>query len=193
MNFETLQPLLVAWVKSLTETDVALFENEPRPRHNGTLVLLSWVSIVTRGIEDQRYEVADVPIPESNLTPQTIGLRSATLQISIETLDQRPGAPNAVALAERFRSRVRKPSSLALLEEMNLGLINVGAARKADYKVDQRWISRQLVEVGFNATAFETDTAITSIERAKVTSTIQNAAGDALPPSLQAVAEIIPE
>lgn len=192
MDLETLQPLLVGWVRSLTEVDVVLFENAPRPHHSGTLVLLSWVSMVSVGVEDQRYEDSERSAPALNLTPQTVGLRLVTLQLSIETLSQRPGAPNAFTLAERFRSRARCPASLAAIAAMALGLVRVGSTLKADYRVDQRWVSRVIVEVRFNATAFETSSPINTIETAKVSTALKNPAGDDLPVALQISEEVLP-
>lgn len=192
MNFATLQPLLLAWVKALTGLDVAVFQNEPRPRHNGTLVLLSWVSNTSVGIDDLRWEITDDPIPALNATATVSGCRRLALQVSIENLDQRP-ATHAQALCEKLRARTRLPSSLALIKAMELGLVSVGDVRQADYKVDQHWVSRALVEFRFNASSFEADIAVTSIETVEVTSQFEDVDGTVLPDALQLIATVFPQ
>jgi hypothetical protein len=206
MNFETLQPALVTWVKALTGLDVVVFENEPRPMHNGAIGVLSWTSNVGVGQDETRWDddgstapsppwdgTGDAPTP--NLTPVQVGNRLLALQVSIETHNTKPDAPHALALAERLRARARRPSSLASLEAMNLGLVDVQTTARADYRgVDQRWIARVVSEVRFNATSFEQDSdgATYSIETVGVTATLTDPAGESLAPSLQLSGEVMP-
>lgn len=197
MNFPTYQPALVTWVKALTGLAVVQFENEPRVQHDGRLGLLSWVSARGVGTDEVRIDVdSGAAKPSPNLTPVQLGQRSLTLQISIEVHDQRATA-HARMLLEQLRDRVRWPSSMKTLRTANLGLANVGTVTPADYRVSApvpRWISRCLLEVTFNATTEEVDTAgkFPSIETVEVTSHIKNPAGVEVAPSLQLIAEEMP-
>jgi hypothetical protein len=66
VNYETLQPALVTWIAALLGNPpglVVVWENEPRPRHNGTLVVLSWVSTIGIGRDETRWEIDGTVYP----------------------------------------------------------------------------------------------------------------------------------
>lgn len=115
----------------------------------------------------------DVPIPDSNATPQTLTCRAMTLQIGIETFDQNPDT-NAFLLLEKLRGYIYGPKSQAILSSANLGLIDMDQTTKADYVVDQRWISRAVASVRFNQSDVTDDTTstTTTIESVDVTDAI---------------------
>jgi hypothetical protein len=196
-DLTTVQTALKTWVRSLTgiaSTDVVLFENEPRVHHNGTLVLLSWLSDVGVGTHETRYEDSEEAPPAPNMTPVLVGCSLITLQISVETHSQDPAIPSARVLSMRLRDRVRRPSSLALLASLNLGLVSVAPIRQVDYRVDRRMVARMIVEVGFNATSFDrdTDSSVGSLETIEVTSVITAPSGDPVSSDLQLTEEVMP-
>lgn len=188
MNFETLEPGLVEWVTTLVETTdvVVVWENAPRPRHNGTLVVLSCPAIAQVGRDETRWNHdASAPVL-SEMVPTVVGNRIMTLSISLETLDQTSGT-NARALAERVRSRVRWPSSHTTLRTLNLGIIDALQVIRADYRVDQRWVCRYVVDVRLSAIACAEDAAgsTASIRSVGTTATIKNPVGTTLPVPIQ--------
>jgi hypothetical protein len=191
------QTALKAWARALlglASNDPVLFENEPRVMFNRVLVLLSWVSGAGVGVDETRYEDSGATAPAANMVPVLTGARVAVLQVAVETLSQAPDAPNARALCERLRDRLRRPSSLAALKAANLGLIDAQVITVADAKRDQRFNARAVVEVRFNATSFDRDAdgAVSSIERVVLTSHVAKPDGAQLPAELQMTAEEIP-
>jgi len=193
MDYEKLQNALSAWIATNGELPLVQWQNEPRKRHNGVLALLSWVSDLPVGIEDQRFALDEtVAAPGKNLTPKTVVQSVATMQVSIETHSQSPSSPHARAFASRLRALARSADSLADLASANVGLVSVGGIRTADYAVDQRAISRCIVEFRFNLSEVVAGRPINTIERVQVTSTIKDPAGTALAQSLQAEDEVLP-
>lgn len=198
MTLAQLQTALKAWVVALAgltaSRDPVVFADEPRPMHNGTLALLTWVSGAPRGLDELRYEDNEEPAPAANMVPVVVGNRVRALQLEFETLSQDPAAPSALALCERVRDRLRRPSSLAALKAMNLGFVDAGLITVPDRKSDQRWRARTLLEVRFNATSFDRDAdgAVSAIETVVLTSHVRGTDGAALPAAQQFNAEEIP-
>lgn len=198
MDFASLEPALKAWARALlgwAATDPVVFENEPRPRHNGRIATLALVSAVGVGVDETRYEDTGALAPLPNLAPAVVGARVLAVQIAVETVDQRPGSPHARAALERLRARLRWPSSLAALAAANVALIGAGTTSSADYlSADKRFVARALLEVRLNASSFEADAlgATGAIESVAVTSDVTTPADASLPPALQMVDETIP-
>lgn len=190
MKLADVQPALKAWVAILSGVDPAfvVFENEPRPRTNGTLALLSWVSDAAVGVDENRYEDSGAAAPDGNLLPVSVGDRLVALQVGFETTDQRPDAPNARACAVRMRDRIRLRSSLSRIADMNLGLVGTDPIVQADYRAEQRMVARAVLGLRFNATSYERDDAagiVGQIESVDVTSQLADVDGAQLPAALQ--------
>jgi hypothetical protein len=193
MDFESLQPAIVAWLKTLTGLDVVIWENDPRPLAPGLVALLAWLDEPVVGVDEQRVEDSGAPAPTPDLTPVVVGVRTLTLQVGLETFRQDPAAPHARALASRLRARLHLPSSHAALAAANLGLIGAGPAVRADYRGDGgRWVARVVVELRFNATTCEVDAALPSLAAAEVTSTFVTPTGAAETADLQLAGDAIP-
>jgi hypothetical protein len=198
MTLAQLQTALKAWVVALAGLNAArdpvVFANEPRPMHNGTLALLTWVSGAGVGRDETRYEDNAAPAPAPDLVPVVVGNRVRVLQVEFITLSQDPAAPSALALIEQVRNRLRWESSKTALDAMNLGLIDSGVITVPDGKSDQRWRARTLLEVRFNASSFERDTAgaAPSIATVEVTSHLSNVDGTQLPAAQQFDHEVMP-
>lgn len=189
MNLATIEPALVQWAAALTgvEASCVLWENAPRVRHNGRLVLLSWVSRTGVGVDATAWNYAANADPLAEMTPSAEGARELVVQVSVEvTTDQRPGY-NAAALAEQARTRIRWPRALAMLEASGLALATVGPATQADYPADGRLVSRSLFEVRFNAVASEADAAgaTSYIATVGATGTVRAPDGTDVPSTLQ--------
>lgn len=191
MDFETIEPALCTLVASATgvEASCVLFENAPRPRHNGHLALLSWVSTGNVGgaTDEERWSYTADADPLQEMRVVLAGPRELRLQVSVETLDQRPGH-TARALAERARARFAAPSARAALEAVGLAFVRATEVTRADYRVDGRVVPRSLFEVQMNgAASFEDEASRTSyIASVEVTATVTRPDGtDVTPPSLQ--------
>ena len=158
MNHATIEPALCSLASAITGVESALcvFQNAKRPVHNGTLVTLSWVGIRGVGTDETEWTYAANADPLLEMTPTVKGQRGATLQVTIESTDQRPGY-TAHAIADRARTRLYRPSSLDALAAVDLALATVGDTITTDSKVDGRWISRCTFDVRLNGLASEAD------------------------------------
>ena len=181
MNFPAIKAALKTLVATLTGAALVQFENEPRKAYHGVIVLLSWVSGVGVGIDENRWDIDEnIDAPDPNATPIIHGLRTLALQVSAEVHDQRTVSEDARGMLEHLRTRIRRAASLAALKAVNIGLIDCGNVLQSDYKVDGHVVSRCLIELRFNAVEFDRDTdgATSTIETVEVTSHAANTAGD---------------
>lgn len=83
--------------------------------------------------------------------------RTPAMQIGIESFTQDP-AQNGFFLLEKLRGLMRGRASLAILATANLGLADMDATTKADYRVDNHFVSRAVASVRFNLSDTATDT-----------------------------------
>lgn len=160
MDLATIEPALASLASTLTGVEAAccVWENAPRPRSNGRLVLLSWVAIAGAGVDETAWDYAENEDPLLEMTPTVVGQRKATLQLSVEVLDQRSGY-NARQLAERARTLAQGPSSLAALLAVGLAFASAEPVQQADYRLDGRMVSRCTLDLHLNALSTVTDTA----------------------------------
>lgn len=190
MDFAVIEPGLAAIASVLTGVNplCCQWENAPRAQSDdGRLVLLSWVSISPRGTDETSWDFdAGASNPLLEMTPTVGGQRVASWQLSIQSPDQSPGQTSR-HLAERARTRLQWPSTLAGLRALGLALASAGDTTPADYPVDGRWVSRTILEVRLNASASEVDTAGRTGHIATVVldGTVTGVTGDPIPDSLQ--------
>lgn len=191
MNFEGIQAAIAAWVLSLlgwtAPADPVVWEDDVRPYDNGRIAILAWVAGATAGVDELRYLDNAAAAPAADLDVELNGCRVLTLQIGVEVLDQRPAA-HARGCLETLRARLRAPASLAALDAANLGLVDAAQVARADYKADGRWVSRCVLDVRLNATAFyaAVDDATSSIAAVALRSdTLRSGDGADLPASGQ--------
>lgn len=193
MDFVAIEDALCAWVKDRTGVRFAVFEDRPRPMHDGRIAVLSWVADAGLGIDELRYEDSGA-LTGNELVATIASVGTITLQIGFESFDQRPGAPHARELARRMRARLRMPESLAALERLNIGLIGADTSTQADYRADQRMVARTVLSIRFNVSNLEREEAPQrgSIASTDVTSTISDVDGSVLPATYQMDHEDIP-
>lgn len=187
MDLSVIGPGLLAWASSLTgvEASCCQWENDPRVAHNGSLVLLRWVSEVGVGEDETLYTYAANADPLLEMTPTVSGNRLVVVQIDIEVHDQRAGV-NAHALASRARTRIRWPSSLAALATLDLAMVGTEQIVVTDYELDGRFVSRRTMDVRLNASSRETDSAgaVPYIATVTTTATITHPDGSAVDPDI---------
>lgn len=193
MTTQSVRSALAAWVKALSGVEIAVWENDPRPMHNGVIALLSWGASDVVGVDDLRWQYAENESPLEEMTPAVQGDRVLRVQVAFETTLQAI-AGNARELCERMRSRLRRPSSLAALAAVGLGLVSAGPAVQADYRAQQHMVARALFDVTLNATTWDADAdgATSYIATVEVTSHVSDVSGDELPASLQMQEQVIP-
>lgn len=158
MNHTTIEPALCALIATLTGLDPAyvVFQNAAQPTGWRQRVTLSWVALQGVGTDESRWVYAANANPLLEMTPTVEGPRAATLQLSFDSTDQRPGYTGH-HLAELVRTRLMRPSALATLAAADLALGRIGDILTADYKADGRWISRCVLDVRLNGKASEAD------------------------------------
>jgi hypothetical protein len=188
MDLATIEPGLLAWASTLTGVTLGCcqWENAPRVRHNGQLVLLRWVSEAGVGEDDVNYDYAANADPLLEMTPTVTGNRVVVVQLDVEVHTQTPGV-NAHAIASRARTRIQWPSSQAALEALGLALARVEDVITTDYELDGRLVSRRSVDVRLHALSTETDSAGATSYIATVTATaaVTDPAGDEVAASIQ--------
>ncbi len=184
----TAEAALVTWAALVTGVEVSCvqWENTPRVRHNGALVLLSEVSLTEVGADASAWTYASNADPLLEMTPTAWGGRLWTVQVSVEVHDQR-AATSARAVAQEAALRASWPRSRALLSAAGCALASVGAPRPADYRVDGRMVSRALFELRLNTVVSAADAAgaTSYIASVSATATVVDPAGTALPSALQ--------
>ena len=195
MDRATAEAALLTWAALVTGADAAVcqWENSPRVRHNGTLVLLSEVSLTEVGADAAAWAYASNADPLLEMTPSAWGGRLWTVQVSVEVHEQR-AATSARAVAQEAALRAAWPRARALLTAADVAVASVGPVRQADYKVDGRVISRALFELRLNTTVSAADTAgrTSYIATVEATATVVDPAGVALPASIQPTGDIGP-
>jgi len=188
MNFDAINPALCTLAAALTGIDAGccVFEDAPRPRSNGSLVILSWLTPgAAVGLDATRWTFESHPsAPLTEMTPSVGGDRTAVLQFAVETTASWTGADVA---ANRARTMLRAPSSLAALRAVGLALATVGPTTRAPYTADRRRVARSLFEVRLNAVDEQTDTAgqTSYIATVEVTGAVVDPGGNDLPDSIQ--------
>lgn len=187
MDLSVIGPGLLAIAASLTgvEASCCQWENDPRVAHNGSLVLLRWVSEVGVGEDDVSYAYAANADPLLEMTPTVTGNRVVVVQLDIEVHNQ-AAAVNAHAIASRARTRLQWPSIQAALEALGLALVGAEQVVVTDYELDGHVVSRRTMDIRLNALSTETDTAGATSYIATVTAvpTITHPDGSAVDPDI---------
>lgn len=156
MDLATIKAALAAWVVALTALDpkLVLWENKPRPFVGPAYALLVLQSPVQVGRDQTVYnETANVG---AELQPVQIGMRRFTLSIGFEAFSQGDEA-DGTFYAERARRRMGWAACRTILRDANIAVVSIASAVRADYKVDDRWISRVVMDVVMSATVDERD------------------------------------
>lgn len=95
---------------------------------------------------------------------------------------------------ERIRSRIRRPSSLELLRDINWALIRIGPTVQLPMHVRGAEWSAASFEVAFGARFLDVEPeAFDWIERIEITSHFKDTGGDELPVPPNVTQELIPE
>ena len=184
----TAEPALVSWAALVTGAPAAVcvWENAPRPVHEGLLVLLSEVSLASRGADATEWSWASHADPLQEFTPTAGGSRVWTVQVAVEVHDQR-AATSARAVAQQAALRATWPRARAILSAVGLALASTGAITRADYRSDGRLVSRALFELSLNTIVLEADTAgrTSRIATLSATGSARDPGGTLVPSPLQ--------
>ena len=163
MDLETIQDDIVTWVKAITHVDAVVWMDQPRPWHNGVIVLLDNRSAGGFGVDDITQVYDDTPGSET-ITRSVQGQRWIEMSMHVQSYDQRGGL-DAMAIAMMAKSRARFPSSKKLLRDANLAVSVFRDPQKSDYTFDGHAVSRYVVDIRLLATSTVADAPIETIER----------------------------
>jgi hypothetical protein len=118
-----------------------------------TRVVLSANSIVTAGVDENRYEAQG----SDNQLVEFVGQRRFTWSIQIECQNQTDGT--ARVLMDQVRIRLRRDSVAGPLRDVGLSIANFLATQERDFEDDGRMISWASMDVLMNATDVDQDTS----------------------------------
>lgn len=147
---------------------------------NQATVRFRLLSVVGLGVEELRGgydEDAVIPgdtysgpgAPLGGYVWEVSGNRRLTFSVLVECARQ---DLTAHLFAERIRTRLRLPSSMAALRALELGLNSIGASTDRPYEHDGREISYATFDVVFNAADSATDAPVTTIEEPEFAVTV---------------------
>lgn len=191
MNDAVVRPVIAAWVAAITGIDpgLVLWVDQPRPYTPSAYALLEITSSVSVGTDETIYDhdavdpVLDPDGVPGDLLPALTGMRQLVLQIAVETDALGDGTLAHVYLA-RARRRLRWATHLATLRSSRLALISATGVTVANYRSEDRAVSRAVLDVVLAAALDERldypadrDAAIPYIASAAVTSHVSNEAG----------------
>lgn len=160
-----------------------------------TDVLLRVRRIDPVGEDETRYceEPSDPQDPDSEpiLVPYQVGNRRLTLEVRVEALENTDELW-AWSTVERMRTRLSRPSSLAILESVNMALIRTQGATPLPMVRDRHEKSVAVMEVVLGARFSDRDAPINWIERIELSSKVQDADGSLLPTPPNVADAVIP-
>lgn len=184
MDIAAIRTALVNWVRLMLDGQPVVWMNDPRPMQSKLTarVELDGPHTVASIGQDWRLweEQAD-----GEMLATTCGNREFTVTVRVVSRSQ-VGNNNALTSIERLRVSLRLPSVAGLLREAQLGLVNVGVAQRYDVNFDGRIESIHAFEVRFSYAENLEDVATSGrITHARITSVIEDQAGQPLPDALQ--------
>lgn len=196
IDWATVGPVIVTWVKYGTGLEQVILENEERP-----FVLEQWGRIA---LAEEKVVGTDMirffPIvgEDNKLAQKILGYRVVTFDVAVEALNQ-SFADFAAGPISRLMSFAQLPVQHERLKAVDAGLLDVGESSRADYEDDQRLVSAYVLKVRFNV-AFTADpndppnTWSSWIESVQYTPNIKTATGAIYPnPLVEETIDIHPE
>lgn len=129
-------------------------EDEAAAFHAGDFLELRLRAPGALGIDEYRHEWDGA---EVDFTIH--GVRRFTIQVMAETMDQSVGETAPGQLLSDLRTRLRRPSILTALRAAEVAISEIRDVVEADYQSDGRRVSSASMEVVFNASEVDADTA----------------------------------
>lgn len=160
----------------------AEWQNQPRgyqaPQEHAT-VRLRVTSVQPVGVDETRTVIDDTKLttnPPVEVEPSQVGLEITTLQIQVEAQEHRANT-RARHFLKRIKTRLRRPSSLATLRDVNTSLIDIGVITVLDLVQDIRARSLATMDVRLHTGVDERDDAFGRIDRLGITANVTDASG----------------
>lgn len=183
MDWATLQTGLTVFVRSLLGDIATQWGDQPTKFVQGPSATIDLLAPEAVGVDDRIWE--DVGSPDPTAVKETaIGHREIVVQVTVTSISQKL-QDSARMYLERLRTRLRWTSSIGSLAALGLGLLEIGPVIEIDPIENGRVISRSALEVRCSYVHSETDAEIPFIETARISSELEDAAGDPLPAGLQ--------
>lgn len=139
----------------LAELD-AVWENQNRPAINDLtrgIVLLSFLGNAAIGRDEVRTAFDET---SQDFGDTAVGQRTLVWRIKVESLDQDDPA-TAWNILEKLRLRLRWPSTVAVLNALNVSVNTTGQVVDLQVPVDDRIESKAALDVTLNASFAEAD------------------------------------
>jgi len=203
ISWTTINPALITLFGTLAQNTslvsdrpfAATWKEAPRPATHTVqklTLLLKVTSCVGIGEDDLVYE--EVPANSTDpldaaylgqMRAVLLGQRRFTLQVRAE-VPEHTDVHWAMAATERIRTGLRRPSSIAALDDVDVALIRIEAANKVSFKDAGRVVSAAVMDVIFGTSATDIDPIpVGWIEKIAYSSEISDVDGALLPASLQ--------
>ncbi len=173
---------IVRLIEQISELPTC-WRDEPRPMTDpitAAMVLLHVPSSVHLGVDETRIEVDETKLssdPPEEMKPTQCGLRRTVLQCQVDAYDQ-DAKRRSRHFLERIRTRIRRPSSLATLGNLETSLITITPVVVLEYIRDNRAYSRATMDILLQHTVIEPDQPFGRIASFGGAGEFQDAAGD---------------
>ena len=203
--WSTLNPLVLSILARIGVGDGFEVEHADRPRkmvsvqHKRTITLKVLTVVGLGDDEERREQIADDATGADakwagKLRVTSVGHRRVTYQLTCDALENTDQAW-AWDTIERIRTRLLRTSTREQLNAINAAVIRnrIGAGVEANFKLDNRIVSRVVMDFALNVWISDVETDPTGwIEFAVVTSEPSDLDGTLLPDALRVINEQIP-
>lgn len=166
VQYATIEPALATLFEQLlapervgdvSALDLVMWENAERHMAQRAYLVLSWVSEAEVGVPQVTHALVTDQGPNDGLLQETASANYLlVLQLSAESFSQLSNEHASIYLS-RLRSRLRWAVAHEALSAIGLALVDASTVRRDDYEVDERQISRALLELRFNYAGNETN------------------------------------
>jgi hypothetical protein len=127
------------------------------------LCMLRISSVAALGVDETRYTYTGDAAPASDTFPAQVGNRRPVLTVKVDAWSN-DAKRRSRHILERIRTRLRRPSSRALLNQIDSSLVSITAIVASGRIEDNREYARAAMDVMLNAIVDDPDQAFGSIK-----------------------------
>jgi hypothetical protein len=137
------------------------------------LCMLRVSSVLALGVDETRHTFTGAAAPDPDTFPAQTGNRRPVLTVTVDSWDN-DAKRRARHILERIRTRLRRPSSRALLNDIDTSLSGITAIVATGRIEDNREYARASMDVMLNTIVDDPDHAFGSIKNIEVSGTIKD-------------------